>query len=130
MSEGRRLSAADFRDLMDDLAAAWNGGDADRAAARFALEAVYIEPTGRKFHRGRDVLRNLFARTSKHAPMHIEWRHVFFDEATQVGAAAFDFSWSGRSFTGVTIVTLDDGLVFRWREYQAESDNPIEPVAG
>ncbi len=130
MSDAGRLSGEEFRALMDELAAAWNAGDADRAAARFAEDAVYVEPTGKKFHRGRDVLRDLFARTSRRAPMHITWRHVFFDEPTQTGAAEFDFSWGGHSLTGVTVVTLENGFVFRWREYQAETDDPIEPVAG
>ncbi len=130
MADGTRLDAAGFRVLMDELAAAWTAGDAARAAARFDEDAVYLEPTGRKFHRGREVLRDLFDRTSKRAPMRMEWRHVFFDEEAQVGAAEFEFSWGGHALTGVALVTLENGLVSRWREYQAEADLPFEPVAG
>jgi len=39
-----RLDAAAFGRLMDGLAAAWNAGDADGAAASFAEDAVYLEP--------------------------------------------------------------------------------------
>jgi len=50
---------------MDGLAAAWNGGDADKASAYFANEAVYVEPAGKKFYQGRTVLRDLFERTCR-----------------------------------------------------------------
>ncbi|MGE5345922.1 MAG: nuclear transport factor 2 family protein [Acidithiobacillales bacterium] len=130
MTDPARLSPDGFRALMADLAAAWNSGDARSAAVLFVEDAVYLEPTGRKFHRGRAVLQDLFERTSRKAPMRTTWRHIFFDEPSQTGAAEFEFAWNGRAFQGVAIVVLENGLVSRWREYQVESDGPFEPVAG
>ena len=123
MTNDGRLDAAAFGRLMDGLAAAWNAGDADGAAASFAEDAVYLEPAGRKFYRSRAVLRDLFERTSQRAPMRISWQHVFFDVPSQTGAAEFAFEWSGRAFKGVAIILLENGLVSRWREYQVESDS-------
>ena len=130
MTVPARLSPEGFQQLMTELAAAWNSGDAKRAASLFAEDAVYVDPSRRKFYRGRAVLRGLFDRTSQRAPMRIAWRHVFFDEPSQTGAAEFTFDWSGHAFTGVAIVIIEEGLVSRWREYQVESDSPFEPVAG
>jgi len=115
---------------MADLAAALNGGEADAAAALFVEDAVYLDPGGKKFYRGRAVLRDLFERTSKKAPMKIAWRHIFFDEPSQTGAGEFDFAWNGRAFTGIAIVVLEEGLVSRWREYQVEADSAFEVISG
>ncbi len=123
MAKDGRLDAAAFGRLMTALAAAWNAGDADGAAASFTEEAVYLEPASRKFYQGRAVLRDLFERTCQKAPMKISWQHVFFDEPSQTGAAEFAFEWSGRAFKGVAIVLLENGLVSRWREYQVEADS-------
>ncbi len=130
MSGDSRLGPDGFRALMTGLAAAWNRGDAGRAAEYFGEDAVYLDPARRKFYRGRSVLKDLFERTSRQAPMQIAWRHLFFDEPSQTGAGEFTFEWSGRSFTGVAIVLFEEGLVSRWREYQVESESPFEPVAG
>lgn len=130
MTDPARLSPEGFHAVMTDLAAAWNAGDAGRAAALFGEDAVYLDPARRKFYRGRAVLRDLFDRTSKRAPMRIAWRHVFFDEPSQTGAAEFTFEWSGHAYTGVAIVVLEEGLVSRWREYQVESDSSFEVISG
>jgi len=123
MATNGRLDTAAFGRLMTDLASAWNAGDAEQAAAAFAVEAVYLEPASRKFYQGRTVLRDLFERTCQKAPMKIGWQHVFFDEPSQTGAAEFSFEWGGRAFKGVAIVLLENGLVSRWREYQVEADS-------
>lgn len=130
MTDPARLSPEGFHVLMADLAAAWNAGDAERAAALFGEDAVYLDPARRKFYRGRAVLKDLFDRTSKRAPMRIAWRHVFFDEPSQTGAAEFTFEWSGRAYAGVAIVVLEEGLVSRWREYQVESDSSFDVISG
>ncbi len=130
MTDPPRLTPDGFHSLMTDLAAAWNGGEADRAAALFVEDAVYLDPARRKFYRGRVVLRDLFDRTSSRAPMRIAWRHVFFDEPTQTGAAEFTFEWSGNACTGVAIVVLENGLVSRWREYQVETDSAFDVISG
>ncbi|HQR45048.1 MAG TPA: nuclear transport factor 2 family protein [Thermoanaerobaculia bacterium] len=124
------LAAERFRTLMAELASAWNVGDAEAAAALFAEDAVYLDPGSRKFYRGRATLKDLFDRTAKRAPMKTTWRHLFFDEATQTGAAEFSFEWGGHAYAGVAIVLLENGLVSRWREYQVEADSAFEPVAG
>jgi len=124
------LTPERFRALMADLASAWNVGDAAAAAALFAEDAVFLDPGGRKFHRGRANLQELFDRTAKRAPMKTTWRHLFFDEPTQTGAAEFTFEWGGHVYAGVAIVVLEEGLVFRWREYQVEADSVFEPISG
>ena len=130
MEGSRALTPEGFHALMARLAEAWNAGDADTAAALFAEDAVYLDPGGKKFYRSRAVLRELFDRTAKRASMKTTWRRVFFDEPTQTGAAEFTFDWGGHAYAGVAIVTLEDGLVSRWREYQVESDSAFEPISG
>ena len=130
MTVPARLSPEGFQQLMAELAAAWNAGDAQRAASLFAEDAVYVDPSRRKFYRGRAVLRDLFDRTSQRAPMRIAWRHVFFDEPSQTGAAEFTFEWSGHAYTGVAIVVLEGSLVSRWREYQVEADSAFDVISG
>jgi hypothetical protein len=130
MEGSRALTPEGFHALMARLADAWNAGDAERAAALFAEDAVYLDPGGKKFYRSRAVLRELFDRTAKRAPMKTTWRHVFFDEPTQMGAAEFTFDWGAHAYAGVAIVVLEDGLVSRWREYQVESDSAFEPISG
>lgn len=124
------LTPERFHTLMADLASAWNVGDADRAAALFSEDAVYLDPGSRKFYRGRAVLRDLFERTAKRSPMTTNWRHVFFDEPSQTGAAEFTFNWGAHAYAGVAIVVLEDGLVSRWREYQVESDSAFDVISG
>lgn len=130
MEQPGPMTSERFHALMADLASAWNVGDADRAAALFDEDAVYLDPGSRKFYRGRSTLRDLFERTAKRAPMTTTWRHVFFDEPSQTGAAEFTFSWNAHSYAGVAIVVLENGLVSRWREYQVESDSAFEPISG
>ena len=119
-----------FHTLMADLASAWNVGDAARAAALFAEDAVYLDPGSKKFYRGRATLQDLFERTARRAPMTTTWRHVFFDEPSQTGAAEFTFQWGPHSYAGVAIVVLENGLVSRWREYQVESDSAFDVISG
>jgi hypothetical protein len=130
MEGSSALTHEGFHALMARLAEAWNLGDAERAAALFTDDAVYLDPGGKKFYRSRAVLRDLFDRTAKRAPMKTTWRRVFFDEPTQTGAAEFTFDWGGHAYAGVAIVTLEGGLVSRWREYQVESDSAFEPISG
>ncbi|MFI5181031.1 MAG: nuclear transport factor 2 family protein [Thermoanaerobaculia bacterium] len=124
------LNLERFRALMADLAAAWNVGDADRASALFAEDAVYLDPAAKKFYRGRAILRDLFERTARRSSMTTTWRHVFFDEPSQTGAAEFTFDWGGHAYAGVAIVVLENGLVSRWREYQVESDSAFDVISG
>ena len=119
-----------FHVLMADLAAAWNVGNANRAAALFTEDAVYLDPAAKKFYRGRAVLRDLFERTARRAPMTTTWRHIFFDEPSQSGAAEFTFNWGPHSYAGVAIVVLENDLISRWREYQVESDSAFDVISG
>jgi ketosteroid isomerase-like protein len=130
MEHSGPLNSERFHALMTDLAAAWNVGDANTAAALFSEDAVYLDPAAKKFYRGRAVLRDLFDRTARRAPMTTTWRHVFFDEPSQTGAAEFTFHWGPQSYAGVAIVVLEAGLISRWREYQVEADNAFEPFSG
>lgn len=116
------LTAAGFRLLLETIATGWNEGDAAKAAACFAEDAVYEEPPARQLYLGRAALFEFFGGTEGPEPaMSMHWHHIVFDVLTQIGAAEYTFA-ARRRYHGVVIVQVRRGLVARWREYQVESE--------
>jgi ketosteroid isomerase-like protein len=126
----RRLTTADYKALMNQVADAWNRNDARRAAALFADRAVYSAPPDGRVRRGRDELFRFFGGPSgRPRPMRMEWHHLVFDEETQIGAGEYTFSYDIRTH-GAVMVRIVGGQIANWREYERASPLDWEEFVG
>ncbi len=107
---------------MQTVATGWSTGDARLAASAFAPDAVYIEPPERQRHVGRDALYALSGGEDP-PPMSMTWHHLLYDAGRGIGAGEYTFVIdNARTYHGVTMVQVHDGLIVRWREYQYRED--------
>lgn len=108
-----------FRDLLEELARAWEANDAHRAAAFFAPDGVYHE-SGAEPIAGRDAIYAHFARFFRDGPA---WRFDIEDIIVENGRAAVAYrfgvnrggTWETRD--GCALVRAEGGLITSWREY-------------
>ena len=113
---------------MKTVAEGWNRGDAQQAASCFSENALYSGSTIP--HRGRQDLFNWFGGAKgRKLPMHMEWHHLLFDPAQQIGAGEFTFRYRMQTH-GLVIVKIADGLIVNWREYEIESRLPWDRFVG
>lgn len=113
---------AQFMLIMSELAAAWNDGDAKKAAGLFTENAVYSEPPDKQLYEGREALYRFFGGDQgRPGEMSMTWHHLAFDAANQIGFGEFSFTY-GSTVHGIAVVKLDGGKIARWREYWYESD--------
>jgi ketosteroid isomerase-like protein len=108
-------------ELLESLFGAWNQGDALRAGAHFALDARYQEARHEPIA-GRDAIVAHFTAFFRDGPA---WRFHVEDILHHAERAAIryrfetaqpDGSW--RSRDGCAFVTLRDGTLAEWREYE------------
>jgi hypothetical protein len=50
----------------------------------------------------------------------MEWHHLLFDEANQIGVGEYTFSYDIQTH-GMVIVKISNGRIANWREYEQES---------
>jgi SnoaL-like domain len=125
-----RLGPAEFRAVLDSVAAAWNTNRADLAASCFTEGAVYLEPPNRQLYRGRAGLREFFAGSIAPARTHrMRWHAVAFDSVQQVGFGEYTYRGQ-RNYHGIVVLHLEGGLIRSWREYQYESALTWEQFVG
>ena len=130
MAPAGRLTGAEFRSLMNRLAEAWNAGDARRAVELFTQDAVYSAPPDGRVRRGRDELFRFFGGpTGRPRPMRMEWHHLLFDEASQIGAGEYTFTYDVRTH-GVVMLRIVGGRIANWREYEQASPLSWEEFVG
>jgi hypothetical protein len=126
----RRLTAAGFTSLMNQLAEAWNANEARRAVELFTQDAVYSAPPDGRVRRGRDELLSFFGGPNgRPRPMRMEWHHLVFDEASQIGAGEYTFTYGVRTH-GVAMVRIVGGRIANWREYEQASPLGWEEFMG
>lgn len=122
------MTGGELRQMLDALAAAWAAHDPARAAAFFAADVRYADPTRYRL-RGREAVRAFFADDGG-LPQSTTWHHVVFDEQQQLGAVEYTYVGTHR-YHGLVLVKLDAaGLVSHWREYQHTSDLDWAAYAG
>ena len=122
-SPAPQASSAQFRTLMESVAAGWNAGDARKASECFTEDALYLEPPDKQFYAGRPALYEFFGGTTKgkpEPPMKMAWHHLAFDEGSQVGFGEYTFQMN-RRYHGIVVVKVRGGKISNWREYQYES---------
>jgi len=125
-----RLTTTDFKALMNRLADAWNANDARRAVDLFTDDAVYSAPPSGRVRRGHDELFRFFGGPSgRPHPMRMEWHHLVFDEASQIGAGEYTFTYETRTH-GTTMVRIVGGRIANWREYEQASPLDWEEFVG
>ncbi len=121
----RGLTAAEFRQLLESVARGWSTRDTELALSSFHPDAVYMEPPDLQYYRGHDQLGPYFdALEDRHSMV---FHQIWFDEASQSGAAEYTFSGGGEvSDVGVAVVQLRDGKIWFWREYQRKGPTDFQ----
>ena len=121
-SAGEKITANQFGRLMQTVADGWNEGDAKKAADCYTEDAIYTEPPDKQVYAGRKALYEFFGGDRKpEPPMKMIWRHLAFDEASQIGFGEYTFQMNNR-YHGIVIVKIRKGKISNWREYQYKSD--------
>ena len=127
---GKKLTWDEFRALMDRLASSWNSNNAKRAADCFTDDAVYSAPPSSRTHSGRHELFKFFGgQNGRPRPMSMQWHHLLFDQANQIGAGEYTFTYEIRTH-GMVIVRVVSGKIANWREYEQESPLEWETFVG
>jgi len=124
------LGPGEFREVLDTIAAGWNGGRFETAALCFTENAVYLEPPDRQRYQGRAALREFFAASVlPPRPDRMRWHGMAFDSVRQLGFG--EYTYRGKqNYHGVVVVRLEGGLIGRWREYQYGSQLQWEEFVG
>jgi len=79
---------------------------------------------------GRVALFNWFGGANGRAkPMQMAWHHLVFDEAQQIGAGEYTFTYEVRTH-GMVMIRLRDGKIANWREYEVESPLDWDALVG
>lgn len=122
---GGRLTAHQFRSVMQTIPEGWNRGNAQLAVSCFAEDAVYSAPPS-STHRGRQALYDFFGGSKgRELPMHMTWHNLVFDADQQIGVGEYTFRYRIQTH-GIVIVKIGHGLISHWREYEVESSLPWE----
>ena len=124
------ITASEFKQLLQTVAEGWNEGDARKAADCFSADAIYTEPPDKQVYVGREALYRFFGGDSgRPDAMTMVWRHLVFDEESQVGAGEYSFTY-GSTVHGVAMIKIREGLIANWREYQYGSDLSWDEFTG
>ena len=101
--------------MLDALAEAWARRDYPRAAAWFADDVRYADPSRYAFE-DRSALQAFFE-ADEGLPQRTVWHLRVFDERAQVGAAEYTYEGTHR-YHGVALIRVAGGRITHWREYQ------------
>lgn len=126
------MTATEFRNLLDRVADGWNRANPAAAAACFTADAVYVEPPDRQRYIGREALEAFFRGASvEPRRMSMTWHHSAYGGDLRVGFGEYSFLIPGRfAAHGVAVITVRDGLISAWREYQYPSQLSFADFAG
>jgi SnoaL-like domain len=116
-----RLSSEDFDSVLGAIQKAWVAGEAEKAASCFAPAAIFSLPPSPPVIGRESLLRVFGAGNKSGTPQSIEWHHIVFDPAQQVGAAEFTIQRHIPTH-GVVFVRFSGGLISNWRQYSIASD--------
>ena len=124
------LDQAGFQKLIGTLTEGWNANNARVAADCFTEDALYSSPPDPLIRKGRQALFEFFGgEKGRSKPVSMLWHHLLFDEAGQVGAGEYTFTYQVRTH-GMVIMRIVNGKIANWREYEIESPMNWEQLAG
>jgi hypothetical protein len=109
------MNNAEFCELLQTLAAAWQRRDYTTAVSLFAEDVKYADPARYEFASRADL--QAFFENDEGLEQQSVWHHILFDEAQQVGVAEYTYDGSWR-YHGTVWIRVQDGLITHWREYQ------------
>lgn len=109
------MNKAELRNLIQNLAAAWERRDYAAAAETFTEDVRYADPLRYSFQ-SRDALRAFFEDDGGY-PQRMLFRTILFDEESQTGAAEYTYEGTHR-YHGLVLFRVRDGKISHWREYQ------------
>ncbi len=116
-----RLTTPQFQNLLETVARGWNTGNARMAADCFSENATYSSPPSQNVRQGRETLFQFFGGPNgRPKPMSMEWHHIAFDEASQIGMGEYTFTYEIRTH-GIVAVRVANGKITNWREYEVQS---------
>jgi SnoaL-like domain len=123
------MSSAQFELLLQTVRDAWLQGNQEKATGCFASAAVFSIPPSPGLV-GRESLLQVFGGGHNvEPPKRIEWHHVVFDTAQQVGAVEYTIERRVPTH-GVVIIKISRGLISNWRQYAIASDLTWEKFQG
>jgi hypothetical protein len=125
-----QITRTEFSSLLDQVAEGWNEGDAKKAAAVFAGDAVYQEPPGKQLYKGHASIFEFFGgEKGFDRPMKMKWHNMAFNEDVQVGFGEYTFAMNNQ-YHGIVVVKIENGKIISWREYQYQSQMDWNMFAG
>ena len=116
-----QLTQASFEGVMRTIQNSWSEGNAQAAAECFNEDAIFSAPAASGRRGRKDLYRYFGGDTKSELKRQIEWHHLVFDPARQIGAAEYTLHYHLQSH-GVVMVKIDRGLISNWREYPVASD--------
>lgn len=91
---------------------------------------MYSSPPDPMIRKGRQALFEFFGgEKGRLKPVSMLWHHLIFDNATQIGAGEFTFTYQIRTH-GMVILQIKNGKIANWREYEVESPMNWEQLVG
>ena len=100
------MDRAGFERLMQQLADAWNAGDAVAAAACFAESVDYRDPRLYRFTRRAELVRFFDPGPAGH---HVQWHRRLYDEQAQTGVLEYTYTGEHR-YHGAVVVEFDEAM--------------------
>ena len=119
------MNQSEFRGLLDALADGWAKGEYEQVASHFAENAFYSDAITYKFRDRASLLA--FFQDDGGDPQSCVFHEWVFDEARQLGVA--EFTYRGKYlYHGTVWITIGDGKIVSWREYQHTSEKTREEL--
>ena len=109
------MNNAEFRQMLQTLAAAWQRRDYATAVSFFAEDVKYADPLRYEFANRADL--QAFFENDEGLEQQSVWHNILFDEARQLGVAEYTYDGTWRCH-GTVWIRVQDGRITHWREYQ------------
>ena len=125
-----QMSSAQFQLLLQTVRDAWLEGNQEKVVSCFTAAAVFSIPPSPGVA-GRESLVRLFGGGGHiiERPKRIEWHHVVFDPAQQIGIVEYTIQ-RRIPIHGMIIMKISRGLISNWRQYAIASDLTWEKFRG
>ena len=109
------MNNAEFSEMLQTLAAAWQRRDYATAVSFFAEDVKYADPLRYEFANRADL--QAFFENDEGLEQQSVWHNILFDEARQLGVAEYTYDGTWR-YHGTVWIRVQDGRITHWREYQ------------